>query len=143
MPISPENKARYPNNWDQIRKYIMARADSRCEFCDAVNYEAHPDTGSKVVLTVAHLDHTPERCEDWNLRALCQRCHNRLDATYRKQNRRIRTLERKLEVAQRVASAASDLHHNHDMDATCSNCVEDTRSCLGKLEIAIDDFANL
>jgi hypothetical protein len=28
-----------------------------------------------IVLTVAHLDHTPENCDDSNLRCLCQRCH--------------------------------------------------------------------
>lgn len=28
-----------------------------------------------IVLTIAHLDHTPEHCEDSNLRAFCQRHH--------------------------------------------------------------------
>lgn len=37
----------------------------------------------KVVLTVSHLDHTPENCADENLRALCQRCHNAYDAPMR------------------------------------------------------------
>lgn len=32
-----------------------------------------------VVLTIAHLDHTPENCADDNLRALCQRCHLKHD----------------------------------------------------------------
>ena len=39
---------------------------------------------TKVVLTVAHLDHTPENCADDNLKALCQRCHNRYDMPMRK-----------------------------------------------------------
>lgn len=34
-------------------------------------------TGSTVVLTVAHLDHTPENCDPANLKDSCQRCHNR------------------------------------------------------------------
>lgn len=38
----------------------------------------------KVVLTVAHLDHTPENCDESNLAALCQRCHNRYDAPTRR-----------------------------------------------------------
>lgn len=51
-----------------------------------------PDTGEdtvdwgrpvRVVLTVAHLDHTPENCAPDNLRALCQRCHNVYDAPMR------------------------------------------------------------
>ena len=32
-----------------------------------------------IVLTIAHLDHTPENCADDNLRALCQRCHLKHD----------------------------------------------------------------
>jgi len=38
----------------------------------------------RIVLTVAHLDHTPENCADENLRAWCQRCHNRYDASKRR-----------------------------------------------------------
>jgi len=33
-----------------------------------------------IILTVAHLNHTPEDCRDRNLRALCQRCHFAYDA---------------------------------------------------------------
>ena len=61
MPIKPENRARYPKDWKQIRAVILERAGHRCEGspdfpdCRAVNYEAHPETGSKVVLTIAHL----------------------------------------------------------------------------------------
>ena len=38
----------------------------------------------RIVLTVAHLDHRPENCESDNLRAWCQRCHNRYDAPMRR-----------------------------------------------------------
>lgn len=31
MPIKPENKARYPKNWKQIRADILARAGDHCE----------------------------------------------------------------------------------------------------------------
>lgn len=37
----------------------------------------------RIVLTVAHLNHTPEDCDLSNLKALCQRCHNRYDAATR------------------------------------------------------------
>ena len=37
----------------------------------------------RVVLTVAHLDHTPENCDRANLRAWCQSCHNSYDAPMR------------------------------------------------------------
>jgi hypothetical protein len=52
--------------------------------CGAVNALPHPITGSKVVLTVAHLDHDPTNNDATNLRALCQRCHNRYDAPMRR-----------------------------------------------------------
>lgn len=39
------------------------------------------------MLTVAHLDHTPENCEKNNLMALCSVCHLRYDAAHRKQKR--------------------------------------------------------
>lgn len=38
----------------------------------------------KVVLTVAHLDHTPENCDPSNLRAWCPRCHKAYDAPMRR-----------------------------------------------------------
>lgn len=40
----------------------------------------------KIVLTVAHLDHTPENCADDNLKALCQRCHLIYDAKHHAKN---------------------------------------------------------
>lgn len=73
MPIKPENKKRYPANWKDIRKDILKRADNKCEFCGIENYTIR-ENGSKVVLTIAHLDHTPENCDYSNLRALCQKC---------------------------------------------------------------------
>lgn len=86
MPIRPENKARYPKDWPAISRRIRDRAKGRCEFCDAENYKPHPVTGSKVILTVAHLDHQPENCADDNLKALCQRCHLRYDAEHHQRN---------------------------------------------------------
>ena len=88
MPIKQENKDRYPRNWQQIRWRILTRANQRCEWCDARNGEPHPVTGAKVVLTIMHLDHTPENCADENLRAACQKCHNGYDAEHRQKTRR-------------------------------------------------------
>lgn len=36
----------------------------------------------RIVLTVGHLDHTPENCDPANLRAWCQRCHLTYDAAH-------------------------------------------------------------
>lgn len=103
MPIRPENKARYPKDWKAISLRIRARSNGRCEChgecgrlhhtedvparlvgkevgrCAARNYQPNPITGTKVIFTVAHLDHTPENCADDNLKAMCQRCHLLLD----------------------------------------------------------------
>ena len=50
--------------------------------------EVHPTNNFvKVVLTIAHLEHDITKNEDKDLKALCQRCHNRLDVPFRKANR--------------------------------------------------------
>jgi len=92
MPIRAEERARYPKDWPAISRRIRERAGNRCEGspaypdCRAVNGEPHPVTGSRVVLTVAHLDHTPEHVEDDNLRAWCNRCHLTYDAAHHARN---------------------------------------------------------
>ena len=91
MPIRPENRNRYPKDWPEISARIRARAGDRCE-CEGEcgrgthdgrcqNRQAQPayGTGSKVVLTTAHLDHVPEHCDDENLRSMCQGCHLHYD----------------------------------------------------------------
>lgn len=94
VPIKKENRARYPRNWkSEIVPRIRARSGNRCECtgqcgagleehggrCKAVDGKPHPLTKSKVVLTVMHLNHTPEDCDDGNLLHGCQRCHLRYD----------------------------------------------------------------
>lgn len=105
MPIRPENRNRYPKNWPEISKRIrFERAKGRCENtittqsadgeikfrCTARHGLPHPMTGSKVVLTVAHLDHTPENCDDENLKAMCQKCHLAYDKDHHIANARSR-----------------------------------------------------
>lgn len=38
-PIKPENQARYPKNWKEIRASILNRADNRCEECRIKNHD--------------------------------------------------------------------------------------------------------
>lgn len=91
MPIRPENRGRYPAEWKtEIVPAIRARSGDRCEGspaypdCRAVNGAPHPVTGSRVVLTVAHLDHDDLGTRDLSrLRHWCQRCHNGYDAKVR------------------------------------------------------------
>lgn len=129
MPIRPEMKDRYPDDWPQIRARILNRDGHACKFCGVKNHALGgrlasgrfvpamptgehtlgllwPEPGTRwwckdrnypethhliiirIVLTVAHLrDPSPENCADDNLAALCQRCHNILDAPMRARNR--------------------------------------------------------
>lgn len=112
MPIKPENRAKYPANWSEIRERIRARSSDKCEWCGvnnhAIGYREHDgtfvviaNTGNvnqwpgrvnghkpiRIVLTVAHIhDHDPANCADDNLAHLCQRCHNRHDQPMRLAN---------------------------------------------------------
>ena len=116
MPIRPEEKKRYPKNWKDIRKKILDRAGNKCEFCGVENY-AIRENGSRVVLTVAHLDHTPEHCEPENLRALCQKCHNTYDGKHRAETRK---QTRKEQEARRRAAARA-LQDQLDVKKWCDS----------------------
>lgn len=61
----------YPPTWTkQFRNEFRAKHDNKCERC------GHADDASKgYALTIHHLDNDKSNCEDWNLAALCQRCH--------------------------------------------------------------------
>lgn len=55
--------------------------------CWAIGSVEHPVTGSKVVLTTAHLPGREiEQCGDDDLKAMCQRCHLRMDAPLHAKN---------------------------------------------------------
>lgn len=113
MPIKPENAKRYPADWKQIRERILARAGHACEGsplfpdCRVPNHHfrnnrtgevtdnglqaeawelADGDSVTLIVLTIGHLDHTPENCADDNLKAWCQRCHLNYDAKHHAMN---------------------------------------------------------
>lgn len=102
-PIRPENRNRYPADWADISLAIKDRAGWRCE-CGGecgrpaehlddtgrcVNTHGRPAyrTGSRVVLTTAHLNHTPEDCDPANLKAMCQGCHLHYDRQHHAQTR--------------------------------------------------------
>lgn len=111
----PCDYSRYPANWKQISLAIRERAGNRCEWCGVPNgavgardrygkwwnessiHHLNSDDGYflfgefpkmiRVVLTVAHYpDHDPANCNDNNLWALCQKCHNGIDAPMRAKN---------------------------------------------------------
>lgn len=97
----PVDMSRYPGNWGTFVAKVRKRSENRCECtgecgtnhngrCDAVNYKPHPITGSKVILTTAHLGidypdgrkgnkHDKMDCRLKNLKHMCQRCHLNFD----------------------------------------------------------------
>lgn len=93
-PIKSENRYRYPSNWKMIRAQIMKRSGGQCE-CHGECGKHNETTGQRrckerdqqpalfargrIILTIAHLDHTPENCDPENLKAMCQACHLRYD----------------------------------------------------------------
>ena len=95
MPIKKENRCKYPPNWKSIRQEILKEANFQCEGspkypeCRAKQYEPHPETGSKVVLTIAHLDHIPDNVSRDNLKCWCQRCHLAYDSQHHADNAKI------------------------------------------------------
>lgn len=128
VPIRPENRDRYPPSWREISYRIrFNRAQGQCECrgeCGVAHDWADDDDDGRcgrwhgeqiergyydnrrvitVVLTVAHLDHTPENCADDNLRAMCQACHNRYDSPMRRAGIRARA------IAERALWAVADL----------------------------------
>lgn len=105
MPLSREKKALYPSDWPAISLSVRRdRAKWQCEWiepmgrCRAVHGQPHPITGSKVVLTCAHLDHVPGNVHPSNLMALCQLHHLRFDAKHHAMNA-AETRRKKLAVA--------------------------------------------
>ena len=77
MPIDISN---YPFQWSIISLEVRKKAKNCCELCGTENYKPHWKTKSKVVLTVHHIDGNTKNNSYYNLIALCQRCHLRLDA---------------------------------------------------------------
>lgn len=115
MPINYRN---YPLNWKtELRPAALERSNHCCAFCGIKNYAvgARDKNGQwhdepaihsmssdeglikfgefprmiKIVLTVAHLNHDITDNSDTNLKALCQKCHIRHDATYHAINSKV------------------------------------------------------
>ena len=113
-PIRPEDRDRYPDDWKAISLRIRnERAAGQCECegecrsrhhtqwlrlvrygveesprCPNLNGELSQWSGSRVVLTVAHLNHTPEESHDDNLKAMCQSCHLNYDREHHAETRK-------------------------------------------------------
>lgn len=65
----------YPPNWNEIAKRTKDEAGWKCLRC---GHDHDPKAG--YCLTVHHLDLNPSNCRWWNLPALCQRCHLKIQS---------------------------------------------------------------
>ena len=119
MPI---NYSQYPPNWKTIRQQVLERAKHCCENCGLENHslihrygpgmhdwEYWPDgmeselwdleglKCTKIVLTIAHLDHDKENHDVSldRLRAWCQKCHLGYDMDKHVQKRKETMKKRK------------------------------------------------
>ena len=64
----------YPSNWHEISRRIKEKNNWTCERCKRKHLS---DIGS--VLTVHHIDMDKSNNEEWNLGALCQMCHLKVE----------------------------------------------------------------
>ena len=142
MPIDYSD---YPDDWHDISKQIrIERANNRCECtgecgydhtiffdskerfidhrCIALNGKLHPISGSKVVLTVAHLGiakpygipgdkHDKHDVRPDNLKAMCQLCHLSFDFNDHIRKRQLSQLQHQLDSGQ-LSLFNSGKHHD-------------------------------
>jgi 5-methylcytosine-specific restriction endonuclease McrA len=112
MPI---DYSEYPKDWKEIRQRILERANHCCEECNAPNHaiiyrkekgktdwgfmpEGHQADAmvgygvkfTKIILTIAHLDHDKlnHDVKDERLKAVCQKCHLAYDLPRHIENRK-------------------------------------------------------
>jgi hypothetical protein len=62
-----------------------------------IRHGSHLEHRSTVVLTTAHLDHTPENCDDTNLMAMCNGCHLHYDREHHARTRAATTAAERAE----------------------------------------------
>jgi hypothetical protein len=73
--MTRKSTGEYPDNWNEIATAVKDSAGWKCVRC------GHPhDIPAGYMLTVHHLDLNPANCAWWNIPALCQRCHLRIQA---------------------------------------------------------------
>jgi len=77
----PVDWAKYPENWKDIAGSIKESTGWKCQVCGKQCYtpgESCKDT--RMVLTVAHINHVESDCRLENLVAACSVCHLKYDA---------------------------------------------------------------
>lgn len=93
----------YPADWKQIATAVKDAAGWRCIRC---GHAHEPATG--YTLTVHHLTGQKANCAWWNLAALCQRCHLRIQGRVKME--RVWMLEHSAWFKPYVAGYYADCH---------------------------------
>ena len=153
MPIKPENKHLYPDNWKDIRAELLEEYGNCCQGsmaypdCRAANGQPHPVTGSRVVLTIAHWpDHSPTNNHRKNLNVWCQRCHLAMDQPHRLKTAALTRKRKRLamEMEKLVLSAEDLIQKSEELDAmTTDPITPEVRKGLSTLKKRIAIFEKL
>lgn len=72
-------------SYPSLQQLTYKEAKQIADMCNECTEDQHYIV---IVLTIAHLDNDITNSEYSNLKALCQRCHNRHDIAFRKENRK-------------------------------------------------------
>lgn len=91
-------------SWPDLQSWSYAQARQFAADLDWAEILGESPKPIVIVLTVAHLDHQPENCDDENLRAMCQRHHLAHDAEHHKAN---------TQATRRARKAVGDLFEIH------------------------------
>ncbi len=92
-----QRPCRKPNvSWVDFSQWLLdtGQSDWHEDGFEVMKDGTYKEHMHRFTLTVAHLDHRPENCQDDNLRAWCFPCHARYDG-YQTALRRSRNKERK------------------------------------------------
>lgn len=76
MPWANRHQGEYPPDWKEIAHKVKEEEGWKCERCGQSHVQ---DAATGHMLTVHHLDGNKSNVKRWNLAALCQRCHLRLE----------------------------------------------------------------
>jgi len=132
LPIKPENKDKYPDDWDETREATLKKYNNRCAFCGVENHTfGYRDENGKfikveegcaldiaaldgykiieIVLTRAHLNQDETDNREENVKPLCQKCHNNLDAARRAQTRYMTKLKKERQEGQKFFPFKSNI----------------------------------
>lgn len=101
--MRPETKVLYSENWPDISRMVIERANHICQVC-----RRSPETHG-IVLTTHHIDYNPGNNGLNNLVCLCQGCHLRWHGKDLKQATKYNQVDKLIRMGQLVFSGMKPL----------------------------------